>query len=126
MRWTRAQREILAEHSCEGAEKCARIIYRQTGVKRSVEAVRRQIYREGLSIAKPAQTCPMCGAIVPKLSASGFCVPCTKYENAERARKAREEIESAEYRERMARAQREWDRERKRLQRAREHGLNKF
>ncbi len=114
MKWTPEQDEFLEAHANKGAEWCAREMFARFGVLRSREAVWRHAYRIGASMRR-YEICPSCGREVMQLKGgSGLCRACHMHELAEKSRELRDGIEkSISERE----DEREYERNRKWLQR---------
>ena len=115
MKWTPEQDDYLIAHAHEGAESVQKGMFRTFGKLRSTSAIISHGTRIGASWARWVE-CPRCGAKVKKLNyRTKICHDCTrKYLAAESAR-IREQIESMQDKE----AIKEYEREKKRLQRAR-------
>jgi len=84
--WTSEQNAILKECSHLGFEACRDLIYQRYGVKRSIEATKRQAYRIGASTVR-YEVCPECGRKVVRLnSETGLCKACNERFRAEEQR----------------------------------------
>lgn len=65
-----------------GAQKCALLIRKKTGVARTPYAVQCRASRIGVSLFV-FETCPGCGRLVKKLRQTGFCDVCHERRAAE-------------------------------------------
>lgn len=114
MKWTTKQDAYLEAHAHKGAEWCAREMAREFGVRRSAESVRRHAYRIGASM-RIHEVCPICGRDVPRLKdGSGLCRACHMRERSARTRELRDGLERT-FQEQQD--EREYERNRKWLQR---------
>ncbi len=126
--WDDEQDALLRQFGHLGAEACREIIYRRTGVARSVDATERHANRIGASLVR-YETCPQCGRKVERLNkCTGLCKTCNerhllegqRRHNIRLLREVRRRQEDGEY-ERYAREHATVRQENSRL--AREHGL---
>jgi len=84
--WTKDQNELLKECSHLGFEACRDLIYQRFGVRRSVEATKRQAYRIGASTVRYV-VCPECGRKAARLNyETGLCKACNERYRAEEQR----------------------------------------
>ncbi len=92
MNWTFEQEQILREYGNLGAEECRKMIFRRTGVLRSVESTKRHAYRIGAPLIK-YEICPSCGRKVRKLKPSGLCTVCNERYLAQKQRELVSKLE---------------------------------
>lgn len=126
-KWSRRQDDVLWEHGNEGAERCAEIIERRFGVRRTPDAVKRHAYRIGAPIYR-FEICPSCGGKFDHLGPDGICAPCHKRSKAEDERRKRDailaEIRANQSPGALGKAEREYAKERQANSRLRrKHGI---
>lgn len=120
-KWTPEQCEVLYQCSQLGAKSCRDLIRKQCGANHTVEAVRKQANRLGLSVKKDPNPCPNCGS-TEGIQASGFCRKCHYDFLIARQHRYRERLEAEV--EAGKKAKREYDRVRQENARfAKENGL---
>jgi hypothetical protein len=117
-RWSRQQDEYLTEHCNEGAEAVADGMRVRFGISRTPGAVQRHASRIGLS-CYVYEICPSCGGKYDHLERCGVCHQCRQLELAEYERTVKRDSILAEIRANQSRAERrkaerEYEKERKR------------
>ena len=73
--WSAEQNLVLYENAKLGAKACRDILYKELGVRRTVEATRKHMQRLGISTKREVNPCPLCGSML-NIEKSGYCSKC--------------------------------------------------
>lgn len=123
-KWTEERNEILRKFGVYSAEYCRRVLFDETGVLFSIDAIMKQCSRLKIKTRRKNKYCFLCGKIlkgreVPKKYDSNICAECleaNKYISSLNNKKMTEtEIKEAE--EEAERAKRRYNRVRKEAER---------